>query len=562
MGTVSDTGDFVSDTTILSDPFRTFTPDIYTSIAENNKYDEWRFLGMLGGVGNSSIEKIYCTNVKDSVVFVHTGFHGMNILLDASKRIILPDKRKKTEISIAYLYQPYPLDMEMTLKVIFLAGNTVIKEYIDKIPSTTKFDANGKPIRKEDILPIATFKHRIPKGANNMNVALYTYNDQITQDISTISNIQDSILSAKSGAAYLALHKFGVKIDGKPLETYSFNHKSPFTKKEINEISSKTSDSLIVGKDVRIFGIGESAHGSRTFLEQDTEIIKQLINQGFNMIGFEMPITYGIIINDYIKGNRSDIEDLLNNGKFGFCNNKTTKELFDYLRIYNKNNGNKVSFFGFDMVSADEKDSLRSAAENDFKVSKYENFNEYLKNYYEQHSFCYKNGIAYNILFRSRNKIMSENISYMADNIATEDKIILVAHLAHLNKRKSPTPAAGYYLSERYGDKYSVIGLFAGGGSFFSNHYEGFDTSRVEKEFSMSKPIGKSLEQVCSSLHKDRFYINNVSQIELLDKVLYSRHIGAGYTVMQFNPIDLRKEIDMIWFAKESIGSEMLMVND
>jgi hypothetical protein len=552
-GVATNTGDFVSDTTIISDPFRTFTPAIYTSIAENNRYVEWPFSGVFGNV---YVEKIYCTDVKDSVIFISSGVHGINMLLNVSRRIILPDKSKNTEISLSYHYETYPRDTEMTLKVIFFAGNTEIKEYIEKIPSTIGLYVKGKEVR-EDEIPVATFKYRIPQGANNLNVALHTYNDRIIQDISTVSNMPDSILHAEIGIAHLSLHKFGIKIDGKPLETYSFNHESPFTKKEIREISSKTNDSLIVGNDVRIVGIGESVHGSGTFLEQDMEIIKQLINQGFNVIGIETSITNGIRINDYIKGNRSDIKDILNCGRFNFYNNKTTKELFDYLRVYNKNNGNKISIFGFDIVSTDDKDSLISAAKSGFKISKYENFNEYLKNFYDRYNFCYKKGYAFEILMKSRDKIMSENVSYMAENFAAKDKIILVAHLGHLSKKKSPEPSAGYYLSEQYGDRYSVVGLFAGGGTFFSNYFEGFDTFRVEREFTLSKPIGKSLEQLCNAFHKDQFYINNISQIELLDKVLYSRYIGAGYTVMQFKPVELRKEIDMIWFAKESIGSEM-----
>jgi hypothetical protein len=89
-------------------------------------------------------------------------------------------------------------------------------------------------------------------------------------------------------------------------------------------------------------------------------------------------------------------------------------------------------------------------------------------------------------------------------------------------------------------------------GPFLSQTLQGFDTERIVKDFPFSAPIGKSLEQLCEQLKTERFYINDVKNIKLLDRVLYSRYIGAGYKIMQFEPIDIRKELNALWFERNS----------
>ena len=554
---------FERDTTITSDPFSTFTSDVKTSIEKNDKYVELLFSGI---VSNINIEKRYYTSIKDSLVFINSGYKGFNLLLHvflSGNRTILPDNVKNLEISIIYEYQQYQqhFNKGMDLEVVFYTNNTEVKTFKRKIPQTIKKDSNDKDIINDDI-PSVTHNFKIPKGANNMKATLYTYDQKLFDDLSAIKNMNDSILAYESRLAYLALNKFEIKIDKKPLEEYIYNHKSPFTQKELDKISLTTNDSLIIDDNVRIVGIGESVHGSATFESQGKEIIKQLIAKGFNMIGFETSIINGIKINDYIKGGSIDIEDILapETITFTFYNNTNKKELYEYLRSYNKNNNNKISVFGFDIESESESEILIRASEENFAVSKENMFNDYLRNFYETYHAFYNNKAKYKLLFRQRDKVISENIFYIADHNTERDKIILVSHLGHLNKIKStdPYPSVGYYISEKYGKQYAAIGLFASEGYFLSNHHEGIYGEWISKDFPFSHPIGKSIEQLCCKLDINSFYINNVKDVELLDKILYSRYIGFGYSIMQFSPIDLRKELDIVWFTKISEPSQQL----
>jgi erythromycin esterase-like protein len=538
------------DPAITSDPFGTFMPDVYTSIEKNDTYKEWIFDGIFS---NINIDKRYYSGLNDSVTFITSGIHGLNMLLDVSQRLTLPEKGKRVEIDILYEYQPILPDNKMMFELIFFAGNTPVKKIIEKIPASIKWDSDGLDI-KNPTIPVLSYKYRIPKGANNMKVALYTYDKKIIDHLYPVENVTDSVIKHEYGTAYLALNRFGIRIDNKPLEEYVYNHKLPFTSDEVDAVSFKTSDRLVIDKNIEIMGIGESVHGSGTFTRQENEMILQLISEGFRIIGFETSVTLGIAINDYIKGHRDEIDDVLSSGQFNFYNNPLTKELLDSIRIYNRDNNNAVSFFGFDIPLLDEHDHLACAANDHFKISEEEIWNDYLKNFYNMYGSYYVNAtkMNYERLSKQRDRIMSENIFYLKERLAEDVKMVLVGHLGHLGKKESSQFSMGFLLSEKYGKQYGVIGLFAGRGTFLSQTFQGFDNERIVKDFPFSAPIGKSLEQLCERLETERFYINDVKNIKLLDKILYSRYIGAGYRVMQFEPIDIRKELDALWFERNS----------
>jgi len=538
----------INDSTITSDPFRSFTPDIYTSINQNNKYQEVFFYGVLKGV---NIDKRYYEDIKDSMIFVSSGFHGANFLLHIPRRICLPENGNKLEIEIVYEYAPYPNITNLFLETVFYNKNTVEKEYIERISPTMKI---GDKSKKKNITT-AKYKYQIPDRANNVLAILYTYDKNAVERL----YVKDSIYTTETGVAYLALKKFGFKVNGKPLEEYAYDHKIPFTKQEVDNIRSNVDDSLKINDNARIVGLGESIHGNSAFYKETNELIKQLIAEGFTLIGLETPITDGIRLNDYITGRNNDnIDSILSkNNTLNFYNNSVTKELFDYLKTYNKSHNNRISVFGFDVPLMDYKDSLKVYSAIDFKINNANIYNaniynKYLKNFYNKFGSYYNKGLSYELLQRHRDRIMSENIFYMDSIFSEKNKMVLVAHLGHLSKREFPEHSTGFFLSERYRERYNVIGLFTGKGSFLSQHFEGFNKERIIRQYPLSSPIGKSLEQLCNTFDKNLFYINDVKKIELLDKILYSFDIGSGYKVMQFEPIDIRKELDNICFIKDS----------
>ena len=526
------------DSTIISDPFKSYPPDIYSSIQENSKYSEFTFSGILSNV---NIKKI-ASEQEDSIIFINSGFKGFNALLDIFERVMLPRNVKNLTIEIVYEYEPR-LDGFATFEVTFYQKNTEVYKYYEKLEPS-----------KDNYLT-KTCKYKIPKQADNFRINLYTYDKKtISENLYPINpDIINHPLDSIAGFAYFSLNKIDISIDRKPIQDYDFDHSIPFAQKDISSISLNIEDELNLDSETRIISLGESVHGSRTFLEQENKIIKSLIEKDFTLIGFETPITIGVRLDEYIKGRRNDIDSILYSDHFNFYNNFYTKELFKYLRDYNERNNNKISVFGFDIPGMDDKYWSNTAEENLTDADR--RSIEYLKNFQEQYSSLYSNNISYKLLFRQRDEVMSQNIFYIDESFNRKKKMVLVGHLGHFAKRDSPHYLAGHFLSKEYKQQYKVLGLFVGGGTILSQQYKGFDNNlTISNDFLLSGPIGKSIEQLCSELGENSFYINNIKDIELLDEIFYYRHIGAGYTIMQFEPIDVRKELDILWFTKESEG--------
>lgn len=540
------------DTTILSDPFRTYTSDIYTTINENDIYQEVRFNGFFANVKPDSM---YYENVDDPVVFVQSGFNGLNSLLQIQRRIILPTGGKRLDIDILAEYFSYEgkdtagediSGENMTMEVLFLKGNTIVGKHTEIIPPTMQLEKSSQSYVNGNTLPERSYRFRIPRGTDNLRATLYTYDKQVIDSLCAGDKISNSDLFSATGLVALYLNKFGFKVDGKPLETYVYDHSIPFEEKEITTLSSQISDQLELDDSIRIIGIGESIHGSGTFYRQTKKIVKELVDRGFTTIGLELPITDGMLLNDYVHGTGDNIDTLLHNREVSFYANTEMKEMFDFLRLYNRDNHTTISVFGFDVPRKDEVNKLKRLVEKE-KNDAGGIFGSYLQDYYQEYANYYSEQPPFfkTLLSRQRNKIMNRNICYVDSLFSSGQKMILIAHLGHLYKRGAPDPLpAGHYLSEKYGREYGVIGLFAGDGDFFSGNHEGFSNEKIIKEFPLSKPMGKSLEQLGNALGKESFYLNNASNIELLDKVLYTRYLGAGYSPMQFEPAEIRKEMD------------------
>lgn len=145
------------------------------------------------------------------------------------------------------------------------------------------------------------------------------------------------------------------------------------------------------------------------------------------------------------------------------------------------------------------------------------------------------------------------------EQLPDNSKAIAYAHLGHISKQKgerelqgTSTSSMGYYLFQKYGQKYTTVGLFAGSGTTWTGRYYGYDLSDKRRVYPVLSPIGKSVEQLCLLMNKSSFYLNNISEFPLLDRIDSERSMGQYWQPMQFEPVDLRKELDAIWFTKES----------
>jgi hypothetical protein len=225
----------------------------------------------------------------------------------------------------------------------------------------------------------------------------------------------------------------------------------------------------------------------------------------------------------------------------------------------------------------DELQKILKESNGNYRDSLYELYFQYILSDYINH-FSYT-GIDRITFKQRRHRIMAENITVFFSNLPEDSKMIIAGHLDILSKKRHAkndlnTSSTGYYLSEKFKGQYQVIGLYTGYGSFFANEDTGYKDQIVLKEneqgafypsqdvdnsdeqdkhnYPISYPIGKSIEQLCLELNNPVFYLNYIQNVPLLDKTAYSRTIGNQYFLMQFEPSDLRREVDIIWFRKES----------
>ena len=94
----------------------------------------------------------------------------------------------------------------------------------------------------------------------------------------------------------------------------------PYEEVEIEEVDDyalSVTDEL-VGRDVKVIGLGEATHGNKEFQELKLDVLKTLVrDNGVSAICFEMDYAEGLLVNEYISG-KSDmtIEDVFSHISF------------------------------------------------------------------------------------------------------------------------------------------------------------------------------------------------------------------------------------------------------
>ena len=112
--------------------------------------------------------------------------------------------------------------------------------------------------------------------------------------------------------------------------------------------------SKIPSMQSRIMGIGETVHGSKTLGRMAFDIIKErIIKQGSNLVLHEYPLEYSFYVNRYVKNDpRFKLQDIERYME-GNLSSEHTIDFIKWLRAYNSEHNNRVSFWGIDIESLD-----------------------------------------------------------------------------------------------------------------------------------------------------------------------------------------------------------------
>ncbi len=275
--------------------------------------------------------------------------------------------------------------------------------------------------------------------------------------------------------------------------------------KEIDEVGDyalSVTDEL-VGRDVKIIGLGEATHGNKEFQELKLDVLKTLVrDNGVSAICFEMDYAEGLLVNEYISG-KSDmtIEDVFSHISFDIYRTEEIKELIEWMKAYNADSKDGyLEFYGFDIQNPEvdvyvidefvkrnhiplESESISAylAGEFRFRDERMTNVFASLETYRETLSDdkykdiagidkvlkCFDNillskelaafssgdAVAYGTF---RDKAMTDNIVGISDSVGYP--IMITGHNGHVGYAGSYVKTTGAYLKEALGDDYFVIG--------------------------------------------------------------------------------------------------------
>lgn len=371
---------------------------------------------------------------------------------------------------------------------------------------------------------------------------------------------------------------------------------------------------LKIADETRIIGLGEGTHGTSEYFKMKTRLIKYLVqNKGYTLIGFEAFLLECEAINKYILTGEGDPKQALKGLMFWCWNTKEVLALVEWLKTYNQTAKNKVKFVGIDgQFSLSALPTLKKyAQEIDENLLKeistyftiYEAFTKEFK--FKPYEFPYKDSIdlaivetkklneilaeketyllqkadrekvyrlleSAKILYQqmmctkdfsnSRDVYYAENTSWFIDKKYPNEKIILWVHNWHIARNEENRKSMGFYLSEKYKDKYIPIGFAS---------LEGTYTARGDKGIKQDNPAFKaennSIENYLSQLNLPaqmldlRLIRKEPKNFSYLNNGVFIREIGSDVEKgNQFRFLDVPKIFDFLIYFDKTKGSELL----
>lgn len=265
---------------------------------------------------------------------------------------------------------------------------------------------------------------------------------------------------------------------------------------------AKHIDEIEIADNVEIIALGEATHGNNELQLIKLEVFKHLVEE-YNVKAFclEADFGEGLLINDYIQNSNGTAIDAVKNLSFPIYHTKPFLELITWMHDYNlnKNDDDKLSFYGFDMqnpegsvdylikVIDDEniKQTLLPLASkgqkslSDPKIAEGFSLIDEMKDSFEDEIAKHA---AYNVMSaheyyldyssdplggaKYRDKCMAGNVSFILDyeKAKGNNRVFITGHNGHIARDKGSLAKGLYYdnmgklLSEEYKDNYFAIG--------------------------------------------------------------------------------------------------------
>lgn len=353
-----------------------------------------------------------------------------------------------------------------------------------------------------------------------------------------------------------------------------------------------------VFQNVKIFGFGEATHGTKEFQDLKDKFFRYLVSN-CNVKTFAIEANYGdcLDINSYIKGEKANPKEVLNKIGYWIWNTNEMLSLIEWMKLYNstQNKENQLHFIGIDVLNCQNAsnilynhlknnplpDNQKYLAILSNYISK-NNLKNFRKKEFEEHYLVLKslalelkplkdpylwklnNSILQYVLMKIdytqnlRDELMFENINWLVEN--SNSNIFICAHNSHIKKSNTSFTPLGYYLKNKYFEKYYSVGFDFGSGSF--NAWE-IENNKIKK-YSIDQPLKNTSTEVFNNASSDIYFLDfNRSSSSpplnefIISKVLY-RDIGSTYSPKMVQKEKLKEAFDGIIFVKKSSESSML----
>ncbi|MHC5310615.1 erythromycin esterase family protein [Myroides sp. LJL116] len=370
-------------------------------------------------------------------------------------------------------------------------------------------------------------------------------------------------------------------------------------------------------KDKKVVALGEATHGTKELNQVRFQLIKQLVDKGFDKIIFET--SYGDMyrLNQAVNSDM-DIQEAMRSYLLSLWQNKEVEELLTWVRQHNKKASTKVELMGVDINFFDNSiyilqnsplqnsypDLLNTLSETtqtqDFMWSKSNDqgyqmdFNAFLNNGLKGYktittldSIVKANPVALNANQRvaiehlkygfsmieamsrqdpsvTRDAIMANMVMDILQN-EPNSKAILWAHDGHIALKPLVVDPIGMYLKERLKTDYYALGSLVANGTV-SLMEDQIDTrDNTYKSYPLPALTSDSWNSIFSHNHPEAFFIN-LDQDKTGDIFTQKNKLSmVGYNVVSpeiqekyytFKNILLSDYFDGIIFIKNTTAAE------
>jgi len=330
-----------------------------------------------------------------------------------------------------------------------------------------------------------------------------------------------------------------------------------------SELTTFHNNTPVKFENARIYGFGEASHNTKEFFDIKAKFFKYLVqNKGLKVFIMEESYQAEAGINEWIKGGQGDKKTIANNFNLVFWYTHEIIDLLEWMRTYNreKPEEEQIRFYGMDMqlgrkinheirdfvalnkLAIDE-DLLVVADSCSTKEIDYEKPTDWwslqvpkLQQLKQQILHSNLDEEKYQTIERSLNYLISyteyastmkekypastafrdlkmfENVKYIVDQQAENEKVFIWAHNEHITKKEmynsgSEIMNLGRHLKEYYQDDYYSVGFDFGTGTI-----HGYVTDKNKgpywKTYHITKPFPNTYAKVLMSVDKPIFFID------------------------------------------------------